>query len=83
MAISFNELIAVGVVFDRGRVTPAWFQWAGRRYSGCRVTMRWQTREGSALVLHLAVTTDNATCFELTFNQQTLTWRLAAVDEGG
>jgi len=75
-----DEPIAVGAVFDRGRIRPAWFLWQGRRYDRCQVTLRWQTREGTAPILHLAVAAGGAT-FELTLNQQTLAWRLAAVDD--
>jgi len=81
MAISVNEPIRVGAVFDHG-VTPVWFLWQGRRYHVKTVTMRWQTTEGRATLLHLSVT-DHANLFELVLNQQTLSWAVAAVEPGG
>ncbi len=77
-----EEPVTVGVVFSPGGVKPVWFMWQRRRYEIREVTMRWQTRQGTAPILHLGVT-DGATLFELTCNQQTLTWRLAAVQASG
>lgn len=79
MAVPIQELIITGVVFDRARLQPVWFIWNGRRIRVREVTQRWSTREGSAALLHLGVS-DGATCFELVLNQQTLVWRLAAVE---
>ena len=82
MGTQIEEPIRVGVVFERGLVSPRWFLWGGRRYNVSKVTMRWQTQEGQAPVLHLGVT-DGVNLFELAFNQKTLTWKLASVEEDG
>lgn len=82
MGTPIDEPITVGAVFNAGTVTPAWFVWQGRRYQVRAVTMRWQTAAGRTVILHLGVT-DHANLFELTFNQETLAWRLAAVEAGG
>ena len=82
MGTQVNEAVKVGVVFDRGAVRPAWFIWAGRRYAVREVTQRWQTKEGRSPILHLGVT-DGANGFELAFNQETLSWSLAAIEVDG
>ena len=79
MGTQVEEPVQVGAMFDRGVVSPRWFVWGGRRYTVARVTMRWQTQEGQATLLHLGVT-DGANLFELTFNQKTLAWKLASVE---
>ena len=81
MATPIHEPITAGVLFDRARIRPAWFVWHGRRYAVREVTQCWRTTEGQAAILHLGVT-DGATTFELTLNQQTLQWHLAAVEPG-
>lgn len=80
MGTQIEEPIQVGAVFDRGIVIPRWFLWKGRRYPVEKVTMRWQTHEGQAAILHLGVT-DGVNLFELTFNLKTLAWRIASVEE--
>ena len=82
MSASIDQPIKAGVVFNRGAIKPAWFIWSGRRYDVREVTQRWQTTEGRAMILHLGVT-DGANLFELTFNQETLTWRLASIEAAG
>ncbi len=82
METQVEEPVQVGVVFDRGVVSPRWFIWNGRRYAVTRVTMRWQTQEGEAPILHLGVS-DGANLFELAFNQKTLAWKLASVEAEG
>lgn len=82
MSTEVREPIKVGAVFESGAVKPAWFIWNSRRYQVSEVTMRWQTQEGKASILHLSVT-DGGNLFELTFNQQSLVWELAAVEANG
>lgn len=82
MGTVINEAIRVGVIFDGGKATPAWFAWKGRRVAVKEVTLRWRTREGQALFLHMGVT-DGSNGFELIFNQQTLAWLLASVEPLG
>lgn len=82
MGTPINERVAVGVVFNRGLVKPAWFFWKGRRYAVREVTQRWESRHGQARILHLGVT-DGADCFELALNQHTLAWLLVSVETGG
>ncbi len=79
MSTEIHEPISVSVTFDRTNVRPSWFLWKQRRYPIKEVTQRWQTKEGQTPILHLGVT-DGTNCFELTFNQHTLTWHLASVE---
>ena len=79
MSTEVDEPIQVGAVFASGQVRPAWFLWRRRRFAIREITMRWQTQEGRTRLLHLGVT-DGASVFELVLNQETLGWRLAAVD---
>ena len=76
------EPVTVGAVFRPGLIYPSWFLWHGRRYLVQAVTLRWQTREGRARTLHVAVT-DGTTSYELTLNQETLTWCLNVVETSG
>ena len=82
MSTDIQEPIKTGVVFDRGGVFPAWFIWGGRRYTVREITQWWRTKNGSETILHLGVT-DGASVFELTLNQQTLVWRLNAIETHG
>jgi hypothetical protein len=79
MSTPIHEPIQVGAVFISSGVTPRWFLWRCRRYQIRQITMRWQTQEGRATILHLGVT-DGASLFELEFNQHSLTWWLGAVE---
>ena len=79
MATALQDPVTVGAVFRGGQVHPQWFLRRGRRYTVQAVTLRWQTREGSAVLLHLSVT-DGANDFELVFDPQRLAWRVEAVE---
>jgi len=80
MATVIDDPVEVGVVFRAGMARPAWFLWCARRYLVREVTMYWRTKQGRASLLHLNVT-DGDNSFELVFNQETLVWRLAAVED--
>jgi hypothetical protein len=82
MATAIREPIQIGVVFKAGVIRPAWFVWRNRKYTVREVTMRWQTAEGRASILHLGVT-DGANVYELALNQETLSWWLYAVSASG
>jgi hypothetical protein len=45
------------------------------------VTYSWQERQGTAVVLHFAVT-DGSDLFELAYNTANQLWSLVAVEEG-
>jgi hypothetical protein len=75
-----RENIRVAVIFGPGNaIRPVWFDWGARKYQVREVTYFWQERQGSAELLHFAVS-DGANLFELTYNSSSLGWALAAVD---
>lgn len=87
MATEIGEAIKVMAVFDKGgrggqggrEVRPVKFRWNDRVYPVKEITYTWTTREGSASVLHFAVT-DGATLFELSYNLSTMRWALEQVE---
>jgi hypothetical protein len=75
MPVEIDEPINVGTVFSRGEVRPVWFS-RGRRQIRIRETaFTWQSREGSARVIHFSVT-DGEGLYELQFNTVSLLWRI-------
>jgi hypothetical protein len=75
-----KEQIRVAVIFGPGNaIRPVWFDWGSRKYQVRTVTYSWQERQGSAELLHFAVS-DGANLFELTYNGTSRVWALAAVD---
>jgi len=75
-----TEQIRVAVIFGPGNaIRPVWFDWGARKYQVREVTYFWQERQGSAELLHFAVS-DGANLFELTYNGASRVWALAAVD---
>ncbi len=62
-------------VFEAGSVKPAWFEWDKKKIIVKETTFFWKTKEGDAVVMHFSVT-DGATYFELSFDQQSLEWKL-------
>lgn len=90
MATEVGEAIKVMAVFDKGAggaggargargVRPVKFRWNDRVYPVREITYTWKSREGSAPVLHFAVT-DGATLFELSYNLSTMRWALEQVE---
>ncbi len=75
MATDIGETVRVGAVFSGAAVQPRWFDWQQRRYDITTVTYRWQSRMGEALLAHFAVSA-GGNLYELSFNRQTLQWRL-------
>jgi hypothetical protein len=77
-----KEDIRVAVIFGPGNtIRPVWFDWGRRKHEVREVTYSWQAREGTATVLHFAVS-DGANLFELAFNSTNRTWLLTAVNTG-
>jgi len=76
-----KEDISVVASFGRPyKVRPVRFRWNGRLLEVKEVTYRWSTMEGRAVVHHFAVTDGNS-AYEITFNSQTLLWRIESMDE--
>ena len=76
-----REDISVVASFGRPyKVRPVKFRWNGRLLEISEVTYKWSTMEGRAVVYHFAVT-DGANAYELSFNSQTLLWRIEGVTD--
>ncbi|HNW92081.1 MAG TPA: hypothetical protein PKM88_04130 [bacterium] len=75
MATVIGEPVKVGAVFAGPAVRPRWFDHRARRHDIAAITYQWRSRNGAAVLLHFAVS-DGANLYELSFNQQSLEWRL-------
>jgi len=81
MATEINEKIQVGAIFRGSKIRPAWFVWEGRKYVVKDVTYSWYARDGNVTYCHFSVT-DGANLFEISFNLNTVEWRLNKIWEG-
>ena len=76
-----REDISVVASFGRPyKVQPVRFRWNGRLLEVREVTYKWTTMEGRAVVHHFAVS-DGDNAYELSFNSQTLLWRVEGVSD--
>lgn len=62
-----------------GGIRPVKFKWSGRLITVREVTYAWKSREGQARVHHFSVT-DGASLYELSFNAQSLVWKLENIE---
>lgn len=80
-AMRLMEEISVVASFGRPyKVRPVRFRWNGRLLEVREVTYRWSTMEGRAMVHHFAVT-DGASAYEISFNSQTLLWKINSLED--
>ena len=80
MPVEIDESVNVGAVFSRGTVRPVWFSWKGRQVRISETAFTWQTRAGSACIVHFSVT-DGQGLYELRYNKETMAWRLGSAEE--
>ncbi len=79
-----GEPIRVCAFFRRGRISPLWFDWKGRRYRVEHIRNRWVTNEGIGRCYHFAVTVDNgADLYEIFLRSETMGWHLEKIDVSG
>ena len=76
--VVINEPVDVGAVFSGNRIRPKWFIWNSRKYQIKEITYTWRDKKGQARIIHFSVT-DGATLFELSLNQNSLSWCLEQV----
>ncbi len=76
--VVINERVDVEAVFSRNRIRPKWFIWNSRKYQIKEITYTWRDKKGQAGIIHFSVT-DGATLFELSLNQNSLSWCLEQV----
>jgi len=78
--IEIGERIFVIAAFGRSiRLKPLKFTWSNRQVDVKDVTYEWTTSEGNSRLLHFSVT-DGNTLYELSFNTNSILWRLEGVE---
>ena len=71
-----GETISVIASFGRShRIKPVRFNWSGKLFEIKEITYTWKTEEGKKNIHHFSVT-DGRTLYELTFDTDSLMWRL-------
>jgi hypothetical protein len=81
--MQIEEKISVGAIFGSatgGKLKPLWFFWNKRKYQIKEVTYGWMTKEGKATVYHFSVKDENDNLFEITYNNESLVWKVLAVE---
>lgn len=78
-----NEKVSVITVYSRetGQVIPRKIRWQGRDYLIKQLTYYHRIRQGR-LLLHIFHVTDGIIDFRLSFNSETLHWKLEEVSDG-
>ena len=78
--IAVGEYIFVIAAFGRSiRLKPLRFTWSDRQVDIKEVTYEWTTSEGTSRLLHFSVT-DGNTLYELSFNTDSILWKLEGVE---
>ena len=78
--IEIGERIFVIAAFGRSiKLKPLRFTWSDRQVDIKDVTYEWTTSEGTNRLLHFSVT-DGNTLYELSFNTNSILWRLEGVE---
>ncbi len=75
-----GEQVSVIAAFGGSpRLRPLKFKWSGRQVNIREVTYEWTTLEGKSRLLHFSVT-DGNTLYELSFDSNSVIWRLEGVE---
>lgn len=84
MAETINESVSVDLLSNclKGKAYPWVIHWRGRRYMITKIGLHHTLREGRTLI-HVFSVTDGTTFFKLTFDTETLGWKLLEVEDGG
>ena len=78
--IEIGERVFVIAAFGRSiRLKPLRFTWSDRQVDIKDVTYEWTTLEGTSKLLHFSVT-DGKTLYELSFNTNSISWRLEGIE---
>ncbi len=81
--IEVGERVFVIAAFGRSiKLKPLRFTWSNRQINIKDVTYEWTTSEGTSKLLHFSVT-DGNTLYELSFNTNSILWRLEGVETEG
>ncbi len=87
MITEIGESIKVGVVFGVNciggkKIQPVWFIWKERQYRIKEVTYTWTNKEGRPFVHYFSVT-DGKNLYEISYNTETMVWKLIAIETEG
>lgn len=63
------------------KIKPIKFLWGKRAFEIKEITYQWKTTEGRRVIHHFSVT-DGGTLYEISFNSDTLLWKLEALETG-
>lgn len=78
--ISAGENISVIASFGQPyKIKPVKFKWSGRLFEVREITYTWKTKEGQKVIYHFSVT-DGRSLYELTFDTNSLLWRLENIE---
>ena len=78
MQQEINESIAVVAIFKNGKLVPHSFSWQGRKYRIDKISLEHQEKRGTATLFCFSVSASGNT-YELSFNNQTLVWKLEKI----
>ncbi|MFQ5646927.1 MAG: hypothetical protein ACE5GM_08365 [bacterium] len=82
MVVEVKELVEVGAIFaNKAKMKPVWFKWKHLPYKITKVLYTWSDRKGRTVSDHYSVT-DDMNVYHLSYNKETLQWRLVAIDDG-
>ncbi len=77
-----GQFVKVVATFDPAyKIRPVKFRWSGRLIKVSEITYTWRSREGIKDIYHFAIT-DGCALYELTYDSQTLLWRLENLHAG-
>lgn len=81
MAEPINESVSVDLLSNhiKRKSYPYVLHWRGRRYTIIKVGLHHTTRDGRTLI-HIFSVSDGTTFFRLSFDTDTLGWKLLEVD---
>lgn len=71
------EEIAVLGSFDKGRIRPLKFKWAGRVHTVKKILYRWLTREGVFPIYHFSVLTDSEDNYVIHLDTYRMQWSIS------
>jgi hypothetical protein len=71
-----GNIVTVLAVFGPSYcLKPLRFKWSGRLINVEEITYTWKSREGKKIIHHFSLTDGNA-LYELSFDNESLVWRL-------
>ncbi|MCX8110151.1 MAG: hypothetical protein N3D15_02750 [Syntrophorhabdaceae bacterium] len=77
-----GEHVKVLATFDPGyKIRPVKFRWSGRTIRVTEITYTWRSKEGRKDIYHFALT-DGSALYELTYDAESLLWRLENLEAG-